>query len=496
MIKKRLLALLLCLALLLPALGLADSKTDMTDNWYEIFVRSFYDSDGDRVGDLNGVTAKLDYLKELGIGGIWLMPVHPSPSYHGYDVTDYYDINPEYGTLADFQNLLKEAHARGIRVILDMVFNHTSNQHPWFQSARNEAGSPYRNWYNWSDEPKSGYNRGGDAYYESRFVASMPDLNLDNPQVLAEIENIMRYWLEMGVDGFRLDAVTSFYTNNATKNKQFLGWLSETAKAIRPDCYMVGECWDSLYTIEDYYKSGLDSFFLFPMSLQGGYPAKILTEAEKKGVSLGNVVTLMDQHLGNYLQAPFLCNHDTDRIATALGGVNGATNVKMAFGLLCLMHGSVFVYYGDEIGMTGSGNDPNKRIGFFWDSKMNITRVPQGATVADYPFGSLQTQQENPLSVYNYYKAALNLRRDNPAIARGENTVYAMDDPQLCVMERTLGEDSVLIVVNFNIDDVDVTLPATAKAYTQLAGEVEIWGKAALNGSVLTLPAYGIAVLK
>jgi len=494
--KKRLMALLLCLMLLPIHTALADSKTEMTDNWYEIFVRSFYDSDGDRVGDLNGVTAKLDYLQDLGIGGIWLMPVHPSPSYHGYDVSDYYDINPEYGTLADFQNLLTEAHARGIRVILDMVFNHTSNQHPWFQSARNDENSPYRSWYNWSADQKAGYNKGGTQYYESRFVASMPDLNLDNPEVRQEIENIMRYWLEMGVDGFRLDAVTSFYTNNATKNKEFLGWLSQTAKAIRPDCYMVGECWDSLYTIADYYQSGLDSFFLFPMSLQGGYPAKILTEAEKKGMSLGNVVTLMDEYLGDYLQVPFLCNHDTDRIATALGGTAGATNVKMAFGLLCLMHGSVFVYYGDEIGMVGSGADPNKRIGFFWDTRMNITRVPEGANAADYPFGSLESQQENPLSVYNYYKAALNLRRDNPAIARGENTVYAMEDPQICVMERTYNGDSVLIVVNFNIDDVGIPLPATAKTYTELAGEVEIWGSASLDGSVLTLPAYGIAVLK
>ena len=494
--KKRLLCLLLCLALLPLGAALADSKTDMTDNWYEIFVRSFYDSDGDRVGDLNGITAKLDYLKDLGIGGIWLMPIHPSPSYHGYDVTDYYGVNPEYGTLDDFANLLSEAHARGIRVILDMVFNHTSNEHPWFQSARNDENSSYRNYYNWSAEPRGGYNRGGSQYYESRFVASMPDLNLDNPAVRQEIEDIMRYWLEMGVDGFRLDAVTSFYTGSDYKNKEFLGWLSETAKKIKPDCYMVGECWDSLYTIESYYESGLDSFFLFPTSLRGGYPAQILLDAEQKGVSLGNVIQLLNSHLGPYLQVPFLCNHDTDRIASALGAQNGVTNIKMAFGLLCLLNGSVFVYYGDEIGMVGNGNDPNKRIGFFWDKKMNITRVPTGATAADYPFGSLESQMDNPLSIYNYYKTALNLRIDHPAIARGETTVYPMDDPQICVMERIWNDQHTLIVVNFNIDDMDIALPETAHPYTTLSGDLEIWGAASLNGGILTLPAYGIAVLK
>ncbi|MBQ7519983.1 MAG: alpha amylase, partial [Clostridia bacterium] len=487
--KKRIAALLLCL-MLLPLHGaLADSKTEMTDNWYEIFVRSFYDSDGDRVGDLNGVTAKLDYLKDLGIGGIWLMPIHPSPSYHGYDVTDYYGVNPEFGTLEDFQALLTEAHARGIRVILDMVFNHTSNEHPWFQSARNDENSPYRNWYNWSETQKSGYNRGGSQYYESRFVASMPDLNLDNPEVRAEIENIMRYWLDMGVDGFRLDAVTSFYTNNAYRNKEFLGWLSETAKNIKPDCFMVGECWDSLYTIADYYQSGLDSFFLFPTAQRGGYPAQILLDAEQKGVSLFNTFGLLMRNLDGYLLSPILDNHDMDRIASGLGSANGATNIKMAFGLLCLMNGSVFVYYGDEIGMVGSGNDPNKRIGFFWDKKMNITRVPQGATAADYPFGSLESQMGNPLSIYNYYKAALTLRRDNPAIARGETILHsAQDQPQLFFMERIWGEDSVLIVVNLDIDDREITLPETSRPYTELAGEVEIWGSAVFDGETLTLP--------
>ncbi len=493
---KKLVCLLACLALLACcAPSLADSREDMTDNWYEIFVRSFYDSDGDRVGDFDGVTQKLDYLQDLGIGGLWLMPIHPSPSYHGYDVTDYYNVNPEFGTLEDFRELLSAAHDRDIRVIIDLVLNHTSNEHPWFQSARFEEGSAYRGWYNWSDTSRSGYNKGGDAYYESRFVASMPDLNLDNPEVLAELENIMRFWLDMGVDGFRLDAVTSYYTGSVEKNTRFLAWVSETAKAIKPDCFIVGEAWESLYVIDEYYQSGLDSFFLFPVSQQGGYIAKILNEADKKGLSLGNAVTLMDEYLGDVLTSPFLGNHDTVRIANAVG-YQSATDCKMALGLASILSGSLFVYYGDEIGMVGAGNDPNKRIGFFWDQKNTITRVPQGATAAEYPFSSLESQRANPLSIYSYYKIALNLRRALPAIARGENAVLSQDDPQVCLMEKTWGEEKLLVAVNLDIDDKTITLPEAAAGYTALAGEIEVWGSAAFDGGELFLPAYGIAVLR
>ena len=489
--------LLLALALLLSPLqgALGDDRETLTDNWYEIFVRSFYDSDGDRVGDFNGITAKLDDLSALGVGGIWLMPIHPSPSYHGYDVTDYYDVNPDFGTLADFEALLSAAHARGIRVIIDLVLNHTSNEHPWFQSARFVENSPYREWYNWSDTAKTGYNQGGSAYYESRFVASMPDLNLDNQEVRAEIERIMRYWLELGVDGFRLDAVTSFYTGSAQKNKAFLKWLSATAKGIKPDCFMVGEAWDSLPVIKDYYGSGLDSFFIFPAATKSGWIAKMLNEETDKGVALGDTLALAERELSGYLPAPFLGNHDTARIANAVGYSN-ATDAKMAIGLLSLFRGSLFVYYGDEIGMIGDGNDPNKRIGFFWDERSTITRVPPGTTKADYPFGSLKEQQANPLSIYNYYKAALNLRKACPAIARGETTVIPQSDPTVCVIEKTFGAEKALLIVNLDIDDKTIPLPTGCEGYTALAGELEVWGTAKLTDGALTLPAYGIALLK
>lgn len=243
---------------------------DNVRNWYEIFIYSFADSDGDRIGDFKGATEKLDYVRDLGFTGIWLMPIMPSPSYHKYDVSDYYDIDPQYGTLDDFKAFLARAHELDIKVTIDLVVNHTSNLHPWFQSSKTGADSPYRDYYNWQDKGGSGYEKIGDSYYECRFVSTMPDLNLDSDAVRSEISNIMKFWLDMGVDGFRLDAVTSYYTGDNAKNVDFLSWLNDEAKSIKPDCYIIGECWSDESTIAAYYKSGVDSFFYFPMSTGSG----------------------------------------------------------------------------------------------------------------------------------------------------------------------------------------------------------------------------------
>lgn len=303
---QRGLALLLALCLLLlSACGerRREAEENVIDdkyrNWYEVFVYSYYDSDGDRIGDLAGLVEKLDYIASLGMNGIWLMPIMPSPSYHKYDVTDYYDIDPQYGTLEDFSALLEKAHSLGIDVIIDLVVNHTSSEHPWFLSAKADANSEYREYYNWSDEPRDGYAKAGGSYYECRFVNTMPDLNLDNPEVRAEIERILRFWLEdVGVDGFRLDAVTSYYTGERERNIDFLSWLGETARAISPDCYIVGEAWTDLYEIADYCAADIDSFFLFPVAQSGGYIEEILgPDVKEPGRSYANVTALLEQRL-------------------------------------------------------------------------------------------------------------------------------------------------------------------------------------------------------
>ncbi len=513
--KKRWICLLLALLFLFsgvlackpkPETAPISSQTNILDdkyrNWYEVFVYSFADSDGDRYGDLNGLTGKLDYIADLGFNGIWLMPIMPSPSYHKYDVTDYYDIDPLYGTLDDFKNMLSEAHARGIDVIIDLVVNHTSSEHPWFVSAKSGSDSPYRDYYNFTDMPQAGYNKAGDSYYESRFVATMPDLNLDNAAVRGELEDIMRFWLEMGVDGFRLDAVTSYYTGNTSKNVEFLSWLGDTARAIDPDCYIVGEAWEDLYTIQTYAQSHIDSFFCFPVSQREGYIAQILGgNVEEPGASYGRVTALLEEKFADTIPAPFLGNHDTPRAGSFLGTVDPA-RLKMAAGLLAMMRGSIFVYYGEEIGMIGTDNDPNKRIGMLWATRAETTLCPPGTTLAEYPLPSVAEQESDPSSLLNYYRHAMLLRNQNPEIARGLSEILPCDDVNCCIVRRSYEGESVLIVLNAGREAAELTLDAAVLNGASLcgaleAGEGEVTLSRARGGEgTMQLPGYSIAILR
>ena len=217
--------------------------------FYEIFVYSYCDSDGDGVGDLNGITSKLDYLQELGVGGIWLTPIHPATTYHKYDVMDYYDIDPQFGTLEDFDNFMAACRERGISVILDLVLNHSSSMHPWFQEAKTyleslEPGQepdtsvcPYVDFYHFTQNPPDPtyYPLTGEQwYYEGGFWSEMPDLNLDSPELRAEIRNIMGFWMERGVSGFRLDAAKEYVSGNTQKNVEILKFITDTAKELNP----------------------------------------------------------------------------------------------------------------------------------------------------------------------------------------------------------------------------------------------------------------------
>ncbi len=470
---------------------------DNCRNWYEIYVYSFADSDGDRIGDLQGLTGKLDYVRDMGFTGIWLMPVMPSPSYHKYDVTDYYDIDPAYGTLADFQALLDRAHALDIKVIMDLVVNHTSNEHPWFLDAKSGSDAEYRDYYNFVDTSRAGYTALPDgSFYESRFVSSMPDLNLDNERVRGEIIDIMRFWLETGVDGFRLDAVTSYYTNDLSKNVSFLSWLNREAKAIRPDCFLVGEAWSDMYTVAGYYKSGLDSFFCFPTAGEGGYVAKLLgDDVKRKGESYGNVTALLEKTFpSDVLMAPFLGNHDMDRITNAIG-IYDMGRLKAATGMLAMMRGGLFYYYGDEIGMIGTGKDQNKRIGLLWTTLSEVTRCPPGTSEAKYALPSVAEQADDPGSLLNYVRRAMNLRNAVPTIARGVSTVRQADDPALCIMDRTWQGETVTIVMNLGSEQKTVSADILGPEAETLLGGLEATGSVTYQDGVLTLSGYGIAVL-
>ena len=239
------------------------ARTQKDDNYrttYEIFVYSFCDSDGDGIGDLQGILSKLDYIEDLGFDAIWLTPVHPSSTYHKYDVDDYYLIDPTFGTMEDYETLLKECHDRGIRVYMDLVLNHTSDDNAWFKAASdylhelpsgaepNVSDCKYFDYYNFSRESSSGYAPldGTDWYYEARFWSEMPDLNLSSEAVRGEIRDILAFWLGKGVDGFRLDAVTYYIYADPEANVEFLRFLTEAGRSIRPDCYFVGEAWTDM----------------------------------------------------------------------------------------------------------------------------------------------------------------------------------------------------------------------------------------------------------
>ena len=470
---------------------------DKYREWYEVFVWSFADSNGDGIGDLPGLTGKLDYIRDLGCNGIWLMPVMPSPSYHKYDVTDYYAIDPVYGTMEDFHALIRAAHERGIRVIVDLPINHTSDQHPWFLSASQGPDAPCRDYYNWSDQPAQGFAERNGSWYECRFVDTMPDLALDNPAVRQEIESILRFWLEeAGADGFRLDAVTSYYSGNTSQNVAFLTWLGDTAHAIDPDCFLVGEAWDNLAAIAAYSQSSVDSFFLFPMSQSEGWIAKVLGLRNKApGAMLGKYLEELTQELpASTIPAPFLENHDTGR-TVGFTGRDDPARTKMAGGLLCMMPGGVFVYYGQEIGMVGSGDDPNKRIGMLWSTPEDTTSPPPGVTRLEYAYPSVSEQEADPDSILNYYKKALALRARFPAIARGTTEILPCDNDSICLAVRTWQGQRVLLAVNPSRETQSCDLDRDVSAFTAIEVLIAGTGAVSLESNTLTLPAYSIAVL-
>ena len=484
---------------------------DKYRNWYEIFVHSFYDTNNDGIGDLNGVTAKLDYVKEMGFNGIWLMPIHPSPTYHKYDVTDYYDIDPDYGTLADFDNLIKEAHARGIRVIIDLVVNHSSDQHPWFKEACNyirnngAPGGEYGEYYNFSITDNNKYSSvSGTQYsYESQFWSGMPDLNLNSDKMRAEIVNIMDYWLtDHNVDGFRLDAVTSYYTGYVDKNVEFLSWLNTEAKKIKSDAYIVGEAWVSDdYTIDRYYESGVDSFFLFTGAQATGTIATLVKQSNGEGLGKW-FETLQSTYGESAILAPFLGNHDTMRPGSFMPGVE---NVKMAAGVLSMMSGGTFVYYGEEIGMIskgGNNSDPAKRIAMKWKQK-NIYEgccfLPPENTPWDedsYYYPSVEEQQADETSILNYYKKAMELRNRFPSIARGKVTYYPTDNGYICIITKEYNDEKITIV--FNMDTFEQTINynfANLGCAEFVDGLYATGGQCVYDGQgTLTMPPQSIAI--
>lgn len=503
---------------------------DKYRTFYEIFVYSFYDSNGDGIGDLKGVIEKLDYLNDgddstdgdLGVNGIWLMPVMPSTTYHKYDTKDYMEIDPEYGTMEDFKLLLDECHKRGINVIIDLAMNHSSSKNQWFMEATSYLRNlpkdkepyadecPYIEYYNFSKDAKGGYSQlaGTDWYYEAQFWSEMPDLNLKNEAVRAEFEEIARFWLDMGVDGFRLDAVKEFESGSVSTNVEILTWFENYVKSIAPDAYIVCECWMNSSEYAQYYASGVDSMFDFAFADKDGIIANVLN-GKQDAASYGRTQVenneLYASKNAGFIDAPFYTNHDMGRSAGYYAGDNSLEKTKMGHALNLLMSGNAFIYYGEELGMKGSGIDENKRAPMYWSKDSETEGMcdgPKDMKKFEMKYESFEEQLMDENSIYNYVKDVIRLRNQNPEIARGEVTFYEeVSDDAICVISKRYENKEILLIFNTSAENREVNLEEiqiNGKSVDEqmMLGEL-VTGQEQiiLNGNLAIMPAYSVVII-
>jgi glycosidase len=483
-----------------------DNKKQIIDdnyrNYYEIFVYSFNDSNGDGIGDLRGVIEKVPYLVDLGVTGIWLMPINTSPTYHKYDVLDYYEIDPEYGTIDDLKELIKVLDENNIKIIIDLVINHTARDHPWFKEAisaikNNDSNNKYINYYNFRKTSALNYHYAFeiDMYYEGFFWSGMPDLNFDSQDVKNEIIKIVDFYLDLGIDGFRLDAAMHIYHNNQTKNFEFWNWFSDYVYSKNNQAYLVGEVWSSESVIVDYYRTNLDSLFNFPFSQSEGLIAKSVIF--KRNNQIAERYSKFDKDIREInpkaISANFISNHDNNRAAGFL--MRDADKIKMAASIYLMLPGNPFVYYGEEIGMVGSGNDPTKRLPMIWDSTLNqtIKNPPQAVTVEQKFFGVTQ-QQKDQESILNHYKKALNIRIKYPEIARGIITSIFSEINGLILYQINYGSDK--IVVLHNLTDETVRLEVKNELLEDKKIVDYLNRRAKFNQGELEIPSLSSVLLK
>ena len=493
------------------------ARDDNYRTTYEIFVYSFCDSNGDGIGDLNGIRSKLDYIADMGFNALWLTPVHPSSTYHKYDVDDYYAIDPAFGTLEDYEALLKECHERGIRVYLDLVLNHTSDDHAWFQEAVKylrglpEGEEPdasvckYVDYYLFTRTSGNGFAKleGTNWYYEARFWSEMPDLNLENDAVRAEIRDIMAYWLGKGVDGFRLDAVTSFFTGKPEANTEFLSFLTQTGRGINPNCYLVGEAWTDRAEIAQLYSSGIDSLFDFPFANNEGFIARIINGTYKASDYVKGMLLAENAYAEanpDYVDAPFYTNHDMGRSAGYYALDEGPIT-KMAYAMSLFMTGNSFVYYGEEIGMKGAGKDENKRAPMYWsddEKDPDLCAGPPDMDEVKMKFPSLADQKKDNLSLWRWFKEVIRVRNAFPAIARGKTeSVDALSDENVAAFfRRSEADGDLLIVMNLREQEAQKDLSLAGSGFTLAAVLNTSEEVISFTDGMVTLPGYSIAVFK
>jgi glycosidase len=476
--------------------------------FYEVFVRSFADSStgplaGDGIGDLQGLIEKLDYLNDgdpntnsdLGVTGIWLMPIMASPSYHGYDVTDYTMVNPRYGTGEDFKRLVEEAHRRGIRVIVDLVLNHTSSRHPWFQDAATPTLG-HRDWYIWSEtDPhypgpwgETVWHPLGDAWYYGIFWSGMPDLNYRNPAVGEEMLRVTRFWVEeMGADGFRLDGVRHLFEEgqiqeNVPETHDWLRTFRKELKEANPEALAVGEVWTMTSIASKYVGNELDLVFEFDLAEA---ILKSVNRGARDDLAYAQGVDLESFPPGQY--ATFLSNHDQNRTMTQLN--SDVERAKLAAIILLTGPGVPFLYYGEEIGMTGAKPDEKIRTPMQWTPGDNAGfsgHRPWQPVNKDYPEVNVKAQHSDPGSLLNTYKKLIALRNAHPALQRGELTPVAeTGDRAVHAFIRQAPEETVLVLINLGgrpLTDYALGLPESGLSGALKATEL-------LHGAEVAAPA-------
>lgn len=446
--------------------------------YYEIFVRSFADSNNDGLGDINGITKKLDYLKDLGIDGLWLTPIFSSPSYHGYDVISFYDINPDYGSEEDLKNLINEAHKRNMKIILDFPVNHTSTLNKWFTSFSFNPFGKYKNYYrhiNMSDNPnyslkdKSSWGSNvwhplnNKDYYYGIFSEDMADLNYNNKEVRKEIKKASAKWLNLGVDGFRLDASIHIYGDNEFKEiknqtKANIQWWNEFAincEKINPNVYLVGEAWQETNLLEEYVQP-FDSKFNFTFQ-------ENLINSLKNDTALANDNILLSQVFedilktynkvdNNYIDGIFISNHDQNRI---MSEVNNEDRAKLAINIYMTLPGNPFIYYGEEIGMRGEKPDINIREAFKWTDSKKLDY----AYTMDFSINDTTTPLSNQLddnnSMYNHYKNIINLRKSTIALSKGNYESIDVNNFSIMAYKRSYKNESYYIFHNLSNSKIE-----------------------------------------
>jgi maltose alpha-D-glucosyltransferase/alpha-amylase len=480
--------------------------------FYELNVRAFFDSNADGIGDLPGLTQKLDYLKDLGVDAIWLLPIYPSPlKDDGYDIADYFGIHPDYGSLEDFKTLIKSAHQLGLRVITDLVLNHTSDQHPWFQSARKGPDNPYHDYYVWSDndqkyaqtriifldteESNWTWDDRAQQFYWHRFYSHQPDLNFDNPKVREEIIKVANFWLALGVDGFRADAVPYLFEREGTncenlpETHAYLQELRSFIDQQYPDRILLSEANQWPAEVREYFGDGDEFHMAFHFPLM----PRIFMAIRKGDVSPITWVLEKTPPIPDSAQwCTFLRNHDEltlemvteeerqwmweqyapdprmrlnlgirRRLAPLLD--NDRRKIELAFSLLFTLPGSPVIYYGDEIGM---GDDiwlhdrNGVRTPIQWDSGVNagFSTAPTERLYApiinegefSYQKLNVTMQEDDPESFLNWLRRQIRLRKQYTAFGRGNLQILSTNNKSVLAYLRQYQEQNLLVINNLS----------------------------------------------